>query len=153
LSKRLTAQHEMMLTRIQDGTMMIREGLLSTDLAHIESLRYSDTWRMVPRMDSFALDRKLRAVGLHLLFIAGESKVTELGWGKSAIRRGIKRILAKGRKRGLNCMEITQVRTTHFLGLPSTAVWAHSFHVQNNTVLESEAARKIGGKINDWACG
>lgn len=132
---------------------MIREGLLLGDLAHIESLRYSNTWRTVPGMDSFALDRKLRAAGLHLFFVAGESKVTELGWGTSAIKRGIKKILAKGRKRGLNCMEITQVRTTHFLGLPSTAIWAHSFHVQKDTVLETEATRKLGSKIDDWACG
>lgn len=133
--------------------MMIREGLLLPDSAHVESFRYSNTWRTVPGMDSFALDRKLRAVGLHLFFIADELKVTEMGWGTSALRRGIKKILAKGLKRGLNCMEITQVRTKHFLGLPSTAIAAHCFHIQKNAVLETEAARKSGSKMDDWACG
>lgn len=49
--------------------------------------------------------------------------------------------------------EITQVRTTHFLGLPSTAVWTHFFHVQNNAMLKTDGARKLAGKIDDWACG
>jgi hypothetical protein len=70
LSRRRTLQRETMMSiRTQDGTMMIREGLLLPDSAHIESFRYSNTWRTVPGLDSFALDRKLRAVGLHLFLL------------------------------------------------------------------------------------
>ena len=132
---------------------MIREGLLLPDLARIESLGYSSTWRTVQVMDSFALDRKLRSAGLHLFFIAGELKVIEMGWGTKAIQRGIKRILARGSKNSLNCMEITQVRTTQFLGFPYTAIWAHSFHIQKDSMLQSDAQRKSQQQDRDWACG
>jgi hypothetical protein len=93
---------------IKNGAMMIREGFLLPHASQIESLSYSNTWRTVVGMDSFALDGKLGAAGLHLFFIAGELKVIELGRGASAVRRAMKRILARGRKSYLNCMEITQ---------------------------------------------
>lgn len=126
----------MMTTRIEDGTMMLREGILLPDSARIESVSYSNTWRTVVGMDSFAFDRKLRAAAFHLFFIAGELKVIELGRGPNAIRRGMKRMLARGRKNNLNCIEITQVRRAHFLGLPCVAIRAYSFHIQQSAVLQ-----------------
>jgi hypothetical protein len=138
---------------IQNGIMMIRDGFLLPDLAHIESLSYSKTWRSMVGMDSFAADRKLRAAGWHLFFVAGELKVIELGWGAGAVRRGMKRILAKGVKSSLNCMEITQVRPSHCLGFPYVAIRAFSFHVQKDAWLETNSARKLEQRGNDWACG
>jgi len=77
----------MLSTDIQPGAMMIREGLLLPGSAHLESRSYSNTWRTMVGVDSFALDRKLRAAGMHLFFIAGELKVIELGWGAAASSR------------------------------------------------------------------
>ncbi|HEY6250196.1 MAG TPA: hypothetical protein VI685_09550, partial [Candidatus Angelobacter sp.] len=78
----------MMTAHIEDGTMMVREGLLLPDSARIESVSYSNTWRKLVGTDSFAFDRKLRAAAFHLFFIAGELKVIELGRGPNAVRRG-----------------------------------------------------------------
>jgi hypothetical protein len=142
---------EMTSSGIQNGTMMIREGFLLPDPAHIESLSYSKTWRTMVGIDNFAADRKLRAAGWHLFFIAGELKVIELGWGASAVRRGMKRILARGCKSSLNCMEVTQVRPTHWLGFPYVTIRAFSFHIQQDAWLESNAERKSKQKDGDWA--
>ena len=131
---------------------MIREGFLLPESAQIESLSYSKTWRTMTRLDSFAMDRKLRAAGWHLFFIAGELKVIELGWGASAVRRGMKRILSRGRKSNLNCMQITQVRPG-VAGFPYVAIRAYSFHIQKDAVLESNAERKSEQQDRDWACG
>lgn len=133
--------------------MMIREGFFLPDSAHLESRPYSNTWRSIVGLDSFAFDRELRTAGLHLFFIAGEVKVIELGWGASAIRRGMKRILTGGRKRNLNCMEITQVSSAQFLGIPYVAIHASSFHVQKGAVLKTNAERKLEQHDRDWACG
>lgn len=142
---------EMTSTGIQDGTMMIREGFGLPGPAHIESLNYSKTWRTMVGLDNFAADRKLRAAGWHLFFIAGELKVIELGWGASAVRRGMKRILARGHKTSLNCMEITQIRPAYCLGVPYVAIRAFSFHVQQDAWLDSSPKRK--SKQRDWASG
>lgn len=142
-----------MSTDIQNGTMMIREGFLLPESAQIESRSYSNTWRILTGLDNFSLDRRLRAAGWHLFFIAGELKVIELGWGASAVRRGMKRILCKGGQSNLNCVQITQARRARFSGLPYFAIRAYSFHIQKDAVLESNTERKSEQQDRDWACG
>jgi hypothetical protein len=142
-----------MATDIQSGAMMIREGLLLPDSVHLEIQRYSTAWRSIAGVDSFALDRRLRAAGLHLFFIAGELKVMELGWGANAIRRGMTRILSRGRNCNLNCMEITQIRPSHFLGLPYVAIHGSSFHIQKDIMLKTNGERKLEQQDSEWASG
>ena len=143
----------MLSTDIRSGSMMIREGLLLADSAHLESRSYSNTWRTLVGVDSFAVDQKLRAAGLHLFFIAGELKVIELGWGAAALRRGVNRVLERGRKDNWNCMEITRVTRSHFLGLPCVVIRACSFHIQKDAMLQSNEQRKAEQRDADWACG
>ncbi len=130
---------------------MVREGLLVPESAHLPSLGYSAAWRTLVGVDSFTLDRRLVAAGWHLFFVVGELKVMEWGRGAGAVRRGVKRILAQGRKNNLNCMEITQVKPTHFLGLPCIAIRGSYFHIQNDAVLQTPAQRKAQQKHEDWA--
>lgn len=146
-------QPEMLSTDIRSGTMMIREGLLLPDSAHLESRGYSNTWRTLVGVDSFAFDRKLRAVGLHLFFIAGELKAIELGWGAAALRRGVNRVLERGRKDNWNCMEITRVTRSHFLGFPYVVIRAYAFHIQKDAMLQSKTERKAEQHDRDWASG
>jgi hypothetical protein len=143
----------MSLPGIQSGTMMIREGFLLPDSAHLGSHGYSERWRRVLELDSFDFDRKLRAAGWHLFFIAGEWKVIALGWGAAAIRRGVQRLLNSGRKNHVNCMEITQVTSSHFLGFPYVAIRASRFHIQKDAVLRSSGERTLDDRDRDWACG
>jgi hypothetical protein len=137
---------------IKTGAVMIREGVLLPECAHIETLSYSAGWRSVLNDDSFAVDRKLRAAGWQFFFVAGELKVIEPGWGASTIRRGINRILARGGKRNLNSMEITQVAAARFLGVPYVSVRAFSYHIQKQPVLQSNAERTLEQNDADWAC-
>jgi hypothetical protein len=143
----------MLLPGMQSGVMMIREGLLLPDSAHLDSRSYSDSWRAVVQLDSFALDRKLRAAGLNLFFVAGQRKVIELGWGAAPIRRGVRRLLNSGRKNHLNCMEIAQVAPSRFLGFPYVAIRASFFHIQNGAVLHSSTERTLEDSEREWACG
>jgi hypothetical protein len=142
-----------MSTEIQSGAMMIGEGVSLPDSAHFESRPYSSAWRSVSGVDNFTFERGLRAAGLHLFFIAGELKVIELGWGAHAIRRGMKRLLTRNSKRNLNCIEITQLRSAHFLGLPYVAVHGSSLHIQKGVMLKSTAERKLEQHDNEWASG
>jgi len=133
--------------------MMIREGLLLPDSAHLESRGYSNTWRTVVGVDSFAFDRKLRAAGLHLFFIAGELEAIELGWGAGTLRRGVNRVLERGRKDNWNCMEITRVTRSHFLGFSYVVIRAYAFHIQKDAMLQSNTERKAEQGDRGWAWG
>src|SRR6185437_3045602 len=94
---------------IVPGTMMMRHGMLLPESTQIETRRYSKIWRSLAAIDNFAFDRKLSAAGLHLFFLAGKLEVLEFGRGAFAVRRGIKRILARVRKLDLNCMQLTEI--------------------------------------------
>lgn len=141
-----------MTTQIQSGAMMMREGLLLPDAAHIESASYSPTWRTMTALDSFGVERKLRDAGLHLFFMAGELKVTALGRGANTIRRGITRVLARGRKQALNCMQIAQIKPASLLGIPYVVVRAYSFHIQKDAMLQGHAERKLDQHNQGRAC-
>jgi len=130
--------------------MMIREGFVLPESAQMESLGYSKTWRSMTGLDSFAVDRKLRSAGWRLLFIAGELTVSEFGWGTSAVRRAVKRLLSRARKSNMNCMQITQVR--HLPGSPYVNVRGHLFHIQKDALLASNEQRESEQQDRDWAC-
>jgi hypothetical protein len=142
-----------MSTEIQNGAMMVREGFVMPNLAGIESRSYSPAWRTMVGINNFTAEKSLRDADLHLFFLAGELRVLQPGWGSGAIRRGIKRLLAMGRKSQINCMEITQISPARFLGLPFVAIRAYRFHIQKGSMLHSSAERKSEQSNNDWACG
>ncbi len=131
--------------------MLIREGFLLPDGADIESQSYSSTWRTMLGMNSWIAGRKQREAGLHLFFIAGELKVTQVGSGRCAARRAMRRVLALGRKSDFNCMEIAHVSTAHFLGVPYVKIRAYRFHLQNGAMLNSLIRRRSEQRDSDWA--
>ena len=49
--------------------------------------------------------------------------------------KGVKRILAKLKTPDFNCLEITEVVSKRFLGLPCTSVRARSRHIQESVFL------------------
>lgn len=141
-----------MATDIQNGAMMVREGFLLPDSAQIESLSYSKTWRTMTGLDSFAVERKLHSAGWRLFFVAGELSVVEFGWGAGAVRRALKRILSRGCKSNLNCMQITHVGHVKVPGLPFVAIRAYLFHIQKDAFLTSNMQREAEQQDRDWAC-
>lgn len=143
----------MMSPDVQSGAMLIREGFLLPDRADIESQSYSRTWRTMLGMNSRIAGQKLREAGLHLFFIAGELKIMQLGSGRWAVGRAMRRVLAMGRKSDFNCMEIAQVSVAHFLGVPYVTISAYRFHLQNGPILNSPIRRKSEQKDRDWAQG
>ena len=138
---------------ILPGTMMMRDGILLPESAGIESHRYSKVWRSLTGIDSLAFDQKLSAAGLHLFFLAGKLEVLEPGRSAFAIRRGIKRILARVQKLDLNCMQVTEIKPSQILGFPCIAIRAHSFHIQAGSTLHSRAQRRSDQNDKDWAGG
>lgn len=131
---------------------MIQQGVLLPESAQIESHSYSNAWRALTGVDSFALDQKLSGAGLHLLFVAGKLEVLEFGRGPFAVRRGINRILARLRKLDLNCMQVAEIKPIRILGFPCVAIRADSFHIQSGRVLQSRAQRRSEQNGRDWAC-
>ena len=126
-----------MSNEIQAGTMMVQQSASMRSLG-IESEPYSGRWRSLGVLESSGSDRKVRAAGWSLFFMAGELKAVVPAWGgQNTLRGGVKRLLAQARLQHFNCLEVTHILKKHFLGIPYVSIGAHSRHIQDGCQIQS----------------
>jgi len=127
---------------IKTGTIMMRAGTLIPQSVRVEAETYSHDWGMLKDSDSNILDRNLRGAGWSFFFLA--ARIQAIAWGKrgeTTVRRAMAHVLTKVKSSRFNCLEITEITTKRFLGLPYVRVSAHSRHIQNGPLLQSRAER------------
>src|SRR5271165_5673988 len=130
-----------MANQIQSGTMLLHQS------AKLESLElatesYCQNWRSLGPLESSGLDRKVRAKGWNLFFMAGEIRAVVPAWGgHNTLRRGVKRLLAQTRLQHLNCLEVTHILRKYFVGIPYLSIAAHPRHLQEGSQIQSSQQR------------
>ena len=130
-----------MPNQIQPGTMILHQSLMF-DTLDVESEPYIRNWRSLGILDSSGLDRKVRAKGWNLFFMAGELRAVVPAWGgNNTLRRGVKRLLAQTRLQHLNCLEVTHILRKHFFGIPYLSIVAHARHLQEGSQIQSSQQR------------
>ena len=68
--------------------------------------------------------------------MAGEVKAMAFGSNsEETIRRAVKKVIANMKSNRFNCLEISQVATKNFLGLPYVTVAGHPRHIQESLYL------------------
>ena len=141
---------------IKTGSILIKEGTLLPEAPRFESEPYVPGWRFVKNLDGYGLDRKIHEAGWTFFCLAGEIKATVFGFdGQKTVRRAVKRILGKLKSEKFNCLEIMQVATKRFLGVPYASVSARSRHIQESMFLfrakdlQKWGPSKIGGRLGE----
>ena len=125
-----------MADTIKTGTILIKDGTFLPDALQSESEPYAPGWRLVKNLDGYGLGRKVHEAGWTFFCLAGEIKATVFGLdGQETVGRAVKRILAKLKSEKFNSLEITQVASKRFLGVPYASVSACSRHVQESMIL------------------
>src|SRR6266403_315250 len=111
------------------GTILIREDtLLPTNLS-IESEAFLTGWRVIKNLDRSTLARNIESANWNFFYLAGEMRATVLGRDRSGtLRRAVRRVLAKQKGQKFNSLEITNVVSKRFLGIPLINITAHSRH-------------------------
>jgi hypothetical protein len=136
------------------GTMMIQDGSLLPTALGLKSDRFSEHWRQVEDIDSFSLDRKVRAAGWHLFCMAEQVKTIVFGrGGNTNVHRGVERLLAKVRSLNFNCFGLTEIVPRRFLGIPYVAISAQSYHIQEGLMIQSTNDRMRLQGAATWATG
>jgi len=121
---------------IEAGTILIKQGALLPGALQFESEPYARGWRLVKGLDGYALARRILDAGWTFFYMAGEIKATILGFDEpKARRKAIEQVLAQLKSEKCNSLEITEVDSKRFLGLPYASVIAHSRHIQEGLVL------------------
>ena len=115
----------------KNGTIFIREDTPLPPSLSIESEAFLPGWRVVRNLDRDALARNIESARWYFFYLAGEMRATVVGRDRpETLRRAVKCILAKRGEHKFNSLEITEVVSKRFLGIPFMSVTAHSRHIQ-----------------------
>lgn len=127
---------------IKAGTILMKESALVPDCIRFDCESYSEGWRAVNSLDGCGVDRKLGEAGWTFFLLAGEIRVTVIAFNREkALRRAVRRLLAKLETGKFNSLEITRIAARRVLGPLCVTVSAHARHIQQGMVLRPAARR------------
>ena len=125
-----------------------------TTLLGLESEPCSAGWSLLKVLDAFSLDRKIHAAGWNFFFMATEVKVMFFGSvGAAKIQNALKRILKKVKEQHFNGLEVTEIVSRRFLGVPYVTISAHPRHMQQSCYLDTAEVRQTNQRNAEWARG
>lgn len=121
---------------IGSGTILIKKGTPLPETLRLDGESFVAGWTQVNDLDGHGVDRRVRESGWTFFYFAVEIKKTIFGFdAQKTVPKAIKQILASLKREKFNSLEITQVVSKHFLGVPCTQVYAHPRHVQKSMFL------------------
>jgi hypothetical protein len=139
---------------VQAGTILMKEWPGMTTLLGLESEPCYGGWSLLKVLDGSALDRKIHAAGWNFFFMATEVKVMFFGsLGAANIQNTLKRILRKVKEQHFNGLEVTEIVSRRFLGVPYVTISAHSRHIQPSCYLDAAEVRQTNQRNAEWAIG
>jgi len=128
-------------SHIQVGSILIDDRPMIARALSMETDPYLGNWSLVRSPDGRALDRKARSAGWGFFFMAAEVRAGFLGTvAADNIRKALMRIVARKPSQSFNCLEVTGIKTRHFVAMPYTIVSAHWRHIQPGFRLKSPAS-------------
>ena len=138
--------------QIQTGMMMVYQSANLEPFA-LHAKPYFNSWRSLGTTESSGLDKKVRAEGWSLFFMAGEIRSLVPPWvGHNTLRRGLKRLLSQTHLQYFNCLEVTDIQRKYFLGIPYVCISANQRHIQRGPQIESIEQRQQHDATKDqWS--
>jgi hypothetical protein len=135
---------------IKAGTIMMRAGLSLPRGICFQSDPYCKNWEVLTNLDGYGVDRSVRAAGWNFFFAAATVNALTFGRreGKNA-RQAVDRILSRVEAQNFNCVEITEISTKHFLGIPYMSVCAHARQIQVGGTLQDNTERRQAQRLLD----
>ena len=123
---------------IKTGTVLIETSALVPDSVVLGAKSSTSGWSLVANLDLNALDTAIDKAGWTFFFMAGEIKITAFGLdNETAVRRAMRRVITNVVSHKCNCVEITDVSPSSFLGMPYVNITAHSRHIQQSSTFAS----------------
>jgi hypothetical protein len=134
---------------IKTGTILIEGGAAMPASVQLDGGADGIGWKSVSDPDPSQLNTAIQQAGWTFFFMAGEIKINAFGWDKEqAARRALKQVLSNVEAHHCNCVELSEVSSKSFLGMPYVHVSAHSRHIQKSPAFagyqqEQEPGRKL----------
>jgi hypothetical protein len=121
---------------IKPGTILIEKDALRPECFELEDSPYSKSWMPVKHnLTPSELEKELTASGWTFFYMASPIATTAFGFDRSKrMHAALKRLIDEARLHHCNSLEIDDVVTLSFLGLPYVSVSAHPRHIQTGKV-------------------
>jgi hypothetical protein len=121
---------------IKTGTLLMEKGTPVPQFFSVGTELYPNNWRQVTTNHHFPeLEKELSLAGWTFFYLAGEIRTIGIGFDrKKAINAALKRLISNVSLQKCNCLEIDNVETRSFLGVPYVSVSAHSRRLQKGAV-------------------
>ena len=139
--------------QLKEGSVMMLSGTLTPESLPLNLKPYWKGWRVIGNADGHLLDQEIRRAGWSFFFIAGTVQAYMLGGGKGPVHRAARRVLAKVKDAGFNCVQVTEILAGRFCGVPYVRVTAHSRHVQKSNLLQPIGKRNRANADAAWSVG
>jgi hypothetical protein len=117
---------------ITPGTILMGKDTLHPPCFQLEDELYPNAWMSVKhKLPPFELEKELANAGWTFFYFAGAIRTTAFGFDRAKmIHAALKRLITDVKLQKCNCLEIDDVETHSFLGLPYVSVSAHPRHIQ-----------------------
>jgi hypothetical protein len=118
------------------GIILIKQGTPLPPGLVIETEAFLPGWNVVKNLDRTGLTREIEKARWSFFFLAGPIKAMVIGrYTPAALRRAVKRAMARREGQNLNSLEITKIVSRRFLMIPFLSISAHSRHIQEGMSL------------------
>jgi hypothetical protein len=121
---------------ITPGTILVEKGTPLPPSFRLENEPWPSAWMSFKRTrTSQELESELATTGWTFFYMAGLVRATAFGFdSQKRLHTAIKRLITSVRLQQCNCLEIHEVQTKLWLGIPCVSVSAHSCHIQKGTL-------------------
>jgi hypothetical protein len=125
---------------IGPGAILVKKSTPLPEPLRLENDATANGWaRIANDSDGRSLEKKLAGAGWTFFYMAGAIRTTVFGFERSSmLHRALKRLFTTVTQQKCNCIEIDDVATRTFLGIPYVSVSAHSRHIQKGMVFSGE---------------
>ena len=125
---------------ITPGTILMDKDTLRPQCLQLEDDPCPNAWMSVKHnFTPNELEKELSATGWTLFYLASPISTTAFGFDRAKmIHAAIKRLIAQAKLQRCNSLEIDDVETHSFLGMPYVSVTAHPRHIQKGLVFAGQ---------------
>jgi hypothetical protein len=124
---------------ITPGSILIKAGTPLPEPLRLGNDALAKGWAFVSNpLDSHELEHQLSTGGWNFFYHAGALRTTAFGFDRAKmIHAALTRLLTSVKQQHCNCLEIDDISTRSFLGMPWASVSGHSRNIQQGTLFAS----------------
>jgi hypothetical protein len=133
---------------ITPGTILIEKDTIVPTFFRIGAESYPNAWmRAIRNPNIHESEKELATAGWTFFYMAGEIRAIAFGFDKQKmLDAALRRLIAKVRMQKCNCLEVDEVSTHSFLGMPYVSISAHSRHIQTGSTLDQRHKSENGSQ-------